>query len=124
MGTRALILKNNKKWVYVHFDGYPNELGKTLKKIKGLSNAKQKHVLHRKHQIDYDFEKVGWVTTNPRKPFKVLRTKEGKHDDFFSYIYNIKRGVIYYSKNSGQTGNYPWGVISDRILNRSNWTKL
>jgi hypothetical protein len=117
MGTRALILKNNKKWVYTHYNAFPSKLGKTLKKIKGKTNAQQKHMLHHKHLIDYDFEKHAWINTDSKKSFKKLTYKKGTHNDFFDYIYNIIKGKIYYSI----AGNW----TNDKLLLSSyKWKEL
>lgn len=127
MGTKALIFRNGKKWVFTHWDGYPDALGILLCELKrsGKTERQKLKILHKYHKVDRYYNYHGMeavILTDRRKPLKKLKFeifRPNKNTDwFFSYAYNIKRSGIFYTKSLG-TENV---LKSD--IEKINWKKF
>ncbi|ODS39818.1 hypothetical protein BEH94_01560 [Candidatus Altiarchaeales archaeon WOR_SM1_SCG] len=114
MGTRALILREGEKWIYTHRDGGPGDMGRTLCMIKNKSKVEQWKTLHKKHQIDYDFEKNKLVFGEVEPEFK-----EGIHNDYCDYVWNMKKEGIYYQEWGGLSSGYKGKQDEENF----NWEK-
>lgn len=126
MGTRALILKNGKKWVFTHWDGYPNNLGKLLCRIRGKSESAKLRILHEEHNVDRYYNYHGGeatIATNRQKPFKRLTYKKfysTRNTNWgFIYTYNITRSGIFYTKEFSSEKE----IIKTNLSN-AKWKKL
>lgn len=125
MGTRAIITKEGKPFIATHWDGYPESLGKDLKKMPDLTNGSIIAVA-KEHSIDFADNVVRKVLNKERIKELAQRhnlseaeIKQGYrrgnimssddfeignikiYDDWAEFQYDIRDGKIYYRALSG-----------------------